>query len=240
MDWNIGKSLLYRCHFCCTMQFLTHAQHFSHHRLFLICCRWVQTGSLQATSHISSLSWNLEGTRLLTGGVTIQLWHERMSNKEEESARECGIPFEDDFLVFDHTMNECALLLSFFLSIQSAVTFEIGGSSAADPRTPTHEEESETGWECVWKCHTATPVHHMSFSPDGTLFATSGKSDRLVKVWYENKHCKYHQQCGHQSVSIVSIVSDNANANINSLQYYSRTKVWTPRISVRWHRMLAK
>lgn len=31
----------------------------------------------------------------------------------------------------------------------------------------------------------------MAFSPDGTLFATSGKSDRLVKVWYENKHCKF-------------------------------------------------
>lgn len=31
----------------------------------------------------------------------------------------------------------------------------------------------------------------MAFSPDGTLFATSGKSDRLVKVWYENKHRKF-------------------------------------------------
>lgn len=51
-------------------------------------CRWVQTGSLQADSHISSLSWNLEGTRLLTGGVTIQMWHERISNKEEDPARE--------------------------------------------------------------------------------------------------------------------------------------------------------
>lgn len=69
----------------------------------------------------------------------------------------------------------------------SAVTFEIGDR---DPRTPTAEDENKTGWECVWKCHTATPVHHMAFSPDGTLFATSGKSDRLVKVWYENKHCK--------------------------------------------------
>lgn len=33
----------------------------------------------------------------------------------------------------------------------------------------------------------------MSFSPDGTLFATSGKSDRLVKVWYENKNGKWDQ-----------------------------------------------
>lgn len=49
--------------------------------------RWVQTGSLQADSHISSLSWNLEGTRLLTGGVTIQMWHERITNKDEDPAR---------------------------------------------------------------------------------------------------------------------------------------------------------
>ncbi|KAG4080274.1 hypothetical protein HA402_010766 [Bradysia odoriphaga] len=114
--------------------------------------RWVQTGSLQASSHISSLSWNLEGTRLLTGGVKIQMWHEKITTKEEEP---------------------------------NVVTFEIGDR---DPRTPPAEEETESGWECVWKCHTATPVHHMAFSPDGTLFATSGKSDRLVKVWYENKH----------------------------------------------------
>jgi len=27
----------------------------------------------------------------------------------------------------------------------------------------------------------------MAFSPDGTLFATCGRNDRLVKIWYENK-----------------------------------------------------
>lgn len=73
--------------------------------------------------------------------------------------------------------------------VRFLVKFEIGGER--DPRTPTNEEETqEETWECVWKCHTAAPVHHMAFSPDGTLFATSGKSDRLVKVWYENKHRK--------------------------------------------------
>lgn len=67
--------------------------------------------------------------------------------------------------------------------------FEIGGG---DPKTPNNEQDEadDETWECVWKCHTAAPVHHMAFSPDGTLFATSGKSDRLVKVWYENKHRK--------------------------------------------------
>lgn len=46
--------------------------------------KWVQTGSLQANSHISSLSWNLEGTRLLTGGSILQLWHEKLAKGEEE------------------------------------------------------------------------------------------------------------------------------------------------------------
>ena len=118
--------------------------------------KWVQTGSLQASSHITSLSWNLEGTRLLTGGTVLELWHEKLKQDDEEPS-----------------LN---------------VKFEIGGG---DPKTPTNEDEAvEQLWECVWKCHTAAPVHHMAFSPDGTLFATSGKSDRLVKVWYENKHCK--------------------------------------------------
>lgn len=73
------------------------------------------------------------------------------------------------------------------------VKFEIGGG---EPKTPNNEQDEgpEETWECVWKCHTAAPVHHMAFSPDGTLFATSGKSDRLVKVWYENKHCKYRRE----------------------------------------------
>ena len=30
----------------------------------------------------------------------------------------------------------------------------------------------------------------MSFSPDGTLFATAGMNDPLVKVWYQDKPCR--------------------------------------------------
>lgn len=72
------------------------------------------------------------------------------------------------------------------------VTFEIGEDAmgpSKDNMPPLEEEER--GWECVWRCHTATPVLHMAFSPDGTLFATAGKNDRLVKIWFENKQRKY-------------------------------------------------
>lgn len=52
-------------------------------------------------------------------------------------------------------------------------------------------DEEGPAWDCVWRCRTSSPVTHLSFSPDGTLFATAGNNDRLVKIWFENKHCKF-------------------------------------------------
>jgi len=45
--------------------------------------RWVQTASWTTDSRITSLSWNLEGNRLLTGGDVLQLWHQRISQENE-------------------------------------------------------------------------------------------------------------------------------------------------------------
>ncbi|CRK90097.1 CLUMA_CG003815, isoform A [Clunio marinus] len=144
--------------------------------------KWVQTGTLQASSHISSLSWNLEGTRLLTGGIVLEMWHEKFGKPDDETQE------------------------------SSNVKFEIGGG---DPRTPTNEQDdvSDETWECVWKCHTAAPVHHMAFSPDGTLFATSGKNDRLVKVWYENKHLLFPSRNLEHNHSMGSFIGNPMELN---------------------------
>ncbi|XP_032514293.2 dmX-like protein 2 isoform X1 [Danaus plexippus] len=115
--------------------------------------RWVQTGKLVADGPITALSWNLEGTRLLTGGKILQLWHQASLYQDDSQP-------------------------------SSGVTFQIGGDK--DEKTK-QQEEDEPGWLCVWQCHTATPAHHLAFSPDGVLFATSGVNDRLVKIWYQNK-----------------------------------------------------
>jgi hypothetical protein len=123
--------------------------------------RWVQTGTLKTDSSIRALSWNLEGTRLLTAGSHVQLWHLNSQPIEEEPN----------------------------------VTFTLGGENADgtdsmdyvdEPDKP--QEQEQTSWQCVWKANTAIPVQHLAFSPDGTLFATCGENDRLVKIWYENKH----------------------------------------------------
>ncbi|CAH0724979.1 unnamed protein product, partial [Brenthis ino] len=115
--------------------------------------RWVQTGKLVAEGPITALSWNLEGTRLLTGGKLLQLWHQASLYQDDSQP-------------------------------SSGVTFQIGGDKDEKSKPP---EEEEPGWICVWQCHTATPAHHLAFSPDGVLFATSGVNDRLVKIWYQNK-----------------------------------------------------
>lgn len=70
------------------------------------------------------------------------------------------------------------------------VTFEIG-EEAIPMSTSAYNNCEVRGWECVWQKETASPVVHIAFSPDGTLFATAGKDDRLVKIWFENKQCKY-------------------------------------------------
>ncbi|CAM1299293.1 DMXL1 (predicted), partial [Pycnogonum litorale] len=46
----------------------------------------------------------------------------------------------------------------------------------------------ENQWFCIWQCKTAHSVYFLKFSPDGNLFASAGKSDRLIKVWHEDRN----------------------------------------------------
>ncbi|XP_057663826.1 dmX-like protein 1 isoform X3 [Diorhabda carinulata] len=125
--------------------------------------RWVQTGTLKTDSPVRALSWNLEGTRLLTAGAHVQLWHLKSQTDDDPKQK-------------------------------TAVTFTLGGGHHDGGDEDTHEEhekpqeQEQTSWQCVWKANTAIPVQHLAFSPDGTLFATCGENDRLVKIWYENRH----------------------------------------------------
>ncbi len=62
------------------------------------------------------------------------------------------------------------------------VTFEVGA-----PAPSSTAQQPPTGWSCLWKTRPANPVSYLAFSPDGTLFATAGKNDRLVRLWYQNQ-----------------------------------------------------
>ncbi|KAF6351127.1 Dmx like 2 [Rhinolophus ferrumequinum] len=63
----------------------------------------------------------------------------------------------------------------------------------APPEGDILEEEEEidnkippvlNDWKCIWQCKTSVSVHLMEWSPDGEYFATAGKDDCLLKVWY--------------------------------------------------------
>ncbi|ELU10253.1 hypothetical protein CAPTEDRAFT_201231 [Capitella teleta] len=111
---------------------------------------WYHTGSVEAKSLVHALSFNQDGSRLITAGDCLQLWqstdppHGASQHEEEE---EEGVEF--------------------FIEEK--------------------EESVHHDWGCLWQCYTANTVHHAQFSPDGLLFATLGKADRMVKIWYENK-----------------------------------------------------
>lgn len=59
----------------------------------------------------------------------------------------------------------------------------IGDPASQENHVQSHPI-TKINWECIWKYSTATEVHFLSFSPDSCLFATAGKFDRLVKIWY--------------------------------------------------------
>ncbi|XP_015792670.1 dmX-like protein 2 isoform X2 [Tetranychus urticae] len=124
--------------------------------------RWIQTASLETDCYVSVISWNLEGNKLLTGGTCIQVWH--LINFSE-----------DDIINHDVKQNKGDGLHINPENIQSSNNENNNG-----------DEPEQVRWDCVWQCRTSSPVCFLRFSPDGSLFVSAGKTDRLVKVWYES------------------------------------------------------
>ncbi|GFQ86690.1 dmX-like protein 1 [Trichonephila clavata] len=122
--------------------------------------QWVQTAVIKSEYQLQVLSWNLSGTRLLTGGSSIQLW-------------QLSVAADDDIIEEEPT------------NIQVKCT-------AADGVVTDIDEQCK--WNCIWSCKTAQPVAFLKFSPDGTLFASAGSADRLVKIWYSSKIVSFSSQ----------------------------------------------
>lgn len=61
----------------------------------------------------------------------------------------------------------------------------VGSPHSSDANEPVIDPD-KLWWDCVWRCKTANPTHFLEFSPDGSLFISAGKSDRLVKIWFES------------------------------------------------------
>ncbi|XP_076768776.1 dmX-like protein 1 isoform X2 [Arvicanthis niloticus] len=60
----------------------------------------------------------------------------------------------------------------------------INSRKQTEDENPDKTDLNFGDWMCIWHCKTASQVHLMKFSPDGEFFATAGKDDCLLKVWY--------------------------------------------------------
>ncbi|XP_043498193.1 dmX-like protein 2 isoform X6 [Polistes fuscatus] len=195
--------------------------------------RWVQTGSLQTESNISSLSWNLEGTRLLTGGELLQLWHQNITPFQEEHTAKAKTLQSEENATSGNDQN----ITTHSSQDPGAVTFSIGGEAESPGPGDSNNANDPGAWNCVWKCRTATPVHLMRFSPDGTLFATTGMNDRLVKIWFENKQIfplrsidqsNFSQSLSNDSYSFVYVAHPRAVTHLS----WRKTSKYMPKGSV--------
>ncbi|XP_074603304.1 rabconnectin-3 alpha isoform X2 [Brevipalpus obovatus] len=141
--------------------------------------KWIQTASIETDCFTSVLSWNLEGSKLLTGGSSIQMWNLVSSPSQENE---------------ESTMNESFQQDAHFRVIPPTPARKSTPNSTADmsnrPYNLHLNENNRDGddfrWDCVWQCRTSSPVCFLRFSPDGSLFVSAGKSDRLVKIWFES------------------------------------------------------
>ncbi|KAM8961070.1 dmX-like protein 1 isoform 2-T2 [Pelodytes ibericus] len=69
-------------------------------------------------------------------------------------------------------------------------SLQLWSNVTLDKLSDDNQEKADTdltNWKCIWQCKTAFPVYLMKFSPDGEFFATAGKDDCLVKVWYNTE-----------------------------------------------------
>ena len=56
------------------------------------------------------------------------------------------------------------------------------------------DQTSTTSWTSLWKTRPANPIAFLAYSSDGSLFATAGQNDRLVRVWYQNQQLMFPNQ----------------------------------------------
>lgn len=135
--------------------------------------KWIKTAVVKADCYVSVISWNLEGTKLLTGGSCIQLWHligaaDRNSNTDLINENTC--------MNCNNQVCRCSESHNAGLNFNSSNNAEDDSCSSQD----------SLRWACVWQCSTATNVCFLNFSPDGSLFVSAGKTDRLAKIWYRS------------------------------------------------------
>ncbi|KAH7643602.1 dmx-like protein [Dermatophagoides farinae] len=169
--------------------------------------RWIKTGEIEPNCSVSVLSWNIEGTKLLIGGVQIQLWH-------------------SSSLSIDGNTNTCESQQQ-----QQQQKSSNDEGIRMKPIKDTTTISQKDGWNCIWSCQTSTPICHLSFSPDGTLFCSTGRSDRLVKIWYETTTPNYPSNLFDTQGSTDPLISSSSSSSFSTIPNVGHGKSYRSNLS---------
>ncbi|VDK43174.1 unnamed protein product [Anisakis simplex] len=126
--------------------------------------RWYETQSLAMDCAVGPVLWNLEGLRLLVCCANSLLLYQHSSLST---------------LVNNHIPQPNTL--------QAPVMFNINEEDHETQQPNEVTTSTQPAWECVWSVQMSAPPKFIRYSPDGTLFATCGVNDRMVKIWYQER-----------------------------------------------------
>ncbi|XP_069136751.1 dmX-like protein 2 [Argopecten irradians] len=150
--------------------------------------QWYQTAMFETTCFINCITWNMEGSKLLTAGDTMQIWVHHQDSSPGSHQVQFSMGGDDTNDINSHDSNHLGPDVH----------------SSGHPMDTNHlspEVHDESTWECIWSQKPATPIYHVKFSPDGLLFASAGKADRLVKIWHEDRKLQLPLMRADSSVS---------------------------------------
>jgi WD40 repeat protein len=126
--------------------------------------RWEAVLTIEHEFEVLSLSWLPARDFLIVGGTSLLIWEFRKDLVEEYKA-----------LV--KRENAAATLIN-------AVQSKHARQEHETERMKKEEKRRASMYRSVWHTQCTSPSAHIACSPDGRYFATAGKHDKVVKVWF--------------------------------------------------------
>jgi hypothetical protein len=126
--------------------------------------QWEAVLTLQHEFEVLSLAWLPARDFLIVGGVSVLIWEFRKDLVEEYKA----------------LVKREKAAANLFAAVQTKQARQ----GYENERMKKEEKRRASLYRAVWRTQCTSPTAHIACSPDGRFFATAGKHDKVVKVWF--------------------------------------------------------
>lgn len=133
--------------------------------------KWEAVLTLQHDFDVHAVSWLPARDFLIGAGSSIQIWQIRKDLVEAHRT----------FLASNRASE---------LGAGASAQTKAARETYAAKRARAEERRRAKLVRIVWRTQCTAPVAHVACSPDGRFFATAGRFDKVVKVWFARPHRK--------------------------------------------------